>query len=145
MACVRVLFKIKDWNEKQSKTKLTSKAVDFVMWWEVENFSFVVIIIFSVTILRSTVNTCPDFLIISLNHLSFRLFKIHVLKLYLILIGWFIDFSIQKVLYDIYVSWDVCFSEELPVYYKLHKYCFSSCDFYLWIVSSIDYTYRYYF
>ena len=46
-----------------------------------------VIIIFSVTILRSTVNTCPDFLIISLNHLGFRLFKIHVLKLYLILIG----------------------------------------------------------
>lgn len=38
MACVRVLFKIKDWHEKQSKTKLTSKTVDFVVWWEVEFF-----------------------------------------------------------------------------------------------------------
>lgn len=60
--------------------KLTPQTVELVMWWEVENFIFMVLIHLLISIYnieRNIINTGLGFLGISLNYLDFKLFKTH--------------------------------------------------------------------
>lgn len=141
--------------------KLTPQTVELVVWWEVENFIFMVLIHLLIPIYnieRNIINTGLGFLVISLNYLGILNCLKHILKLCLIFIDWLI-FNIQKVLNDMSGSWDVCYCEEytnrilaysikcleFSFFCKLHKYCFSSYNFYPEIISFTDCTYKYYF